>query len=288
MPGNIDSFKAFNVDGSQRSNFNATNNYAFFSNINTSTNSGSNAYNFYAAGSAPNYFSNRTNLTGDARFKNLADADDWGAFFVTGQFISKLDPSSSNTANGSNIRLCRAGAYATGDYITFHTAENNSSTARIWNDNGAVKMQNITTFGLGDYRQLTLTSFNSAASETVKLLNPGTNGFIAHELQAVEPSAVTGTKDAEEAIGTLADYDGTELETAIAEPGDLTYTEEVEGPNGRSVAITRTRTWTPTGTQPIYQGVDQTKLIPLLTKALQEVLTKNEDLEARITALEGA
>ena len=34
--------------------------------------------------------------------------------------------------------------------------------------------------------------------------------------------------------------------------------------------------------------VDQTKLIPLLTKALQEVMEKNEDLEARIAALEGA
>ena len=34
--------------------------------------------------------------------------------------------------------------------------------------------------------------------------------------------------------------------------------------------------------------VDQTKLIPILTKALQEVMTKNEDLEARLAALEGA
>ena len=51
---------------------------------------------------------------------------------------------------------------------------------------------------------------------------------------------------------------------------------------------TRTRTWTATGTRPVYQGVDQTKLIPLLTKALQEVMQKNEDLEARIAALEGA
>ena len=33
--------------------------------------------------------------------------------------------------------------------------------------------------------------------------------------------------------------------------------------------------------------VDQTKLIPLLTKALQEVMQKNEDLEARLAALEG-
>ena len=38
---------------------------------------------------------------------------------------------------------------------------------------------------------------------------------------------------------------------------------------------------------PEYQGIDQSKLVPLLTAALQETLTKIETLEARITALEG-
>ena len=39
---------------------------------------------------------------------------------------------------------------------------------------------------------------------------------------------------------------------------------------------------------PEYQGTDVTKLIPLLTKALQESLTKIDDLETRLAALEGA
>jgi hypothetical protein len=38
--------------------------------------------------------------------------------------------------------------------------------------------------------------------------------------------------------------------------------------------------------QPVYQGVDTTALIPLLTAALQEALTRIEALEVRITALE--
>ena len=37
---------------------------------------------------------------------------------------------------------------------------------------------------------------------------------------------------------------------------------------------------------PIYQGIDQSKLVPLLTAALQEAITKIELLEARLTALE--
>ena len=38
--------------------------------------------------------------------------------------------------------------------------------------------------------------------------------------------------------------------------------------------------------KPIYQGIDQSKLIPLLTKALQDALSKIEVLEAKVAALE--
>jgi hypothetical protein len=38
---------------------------------------------------------------------------------------------------------------------------------------------------------------------------------------------------------------------------------------------------------PVYQGIDQSKLVPLLTAALQEAITKIETLETRLSALEG-
>ena len=37
---------------------------------------------------------------------------------------------------------------------------------------------------------------------------------------------------------------------------------------------------------PVYQGIDQSKLVPLLTAALQEALTRIESLETRLSALE--
>tara|TARA_R110000803_G_scaffold198256_1_gene261951 strand:+ start:249 stop:527 length:279 start_codon:yes stop_codon:yes gene_type:complete len=37
---------------------------------------------------------------------------------------------------------------------------------------------------------------------------------------------------------------------------------------------------------PKYQGIDQSKIVPLLTAALQEALTEIADLKARVTALE--
>ena len=40
--------------------------------------------------------------------------------------------------------------------------------------------------------------------------------------------------------------------------------------------------------KPEYQGIDQSKLVPLLTAALQEALTEIESLKARVAALEGA
>ena len=42
-----------------------------------------------------------------------------------------------------------------------------------------------------------------------------------------------------------------------------------------------------TDNNPVYQGIDQSKLVPLLTAALQESITKIETLEAEVAALKG-
>ena len=38
---------------------------------------------------------------------------------------------------------------------------------------------------------------------------------------------------------------------------------------------------------PVYQGIDNSKFVPLLTAALQEAIAKIETLEAKVAALEG-
>jgi hypothetical protein len=40
--------------------------------------------------------------------------------------------------------------------------------------------------------------------------------------------------------------------------------------------------------KPIYQGIDQSKIVPLLTAALKEAIAKIETLESKVTALEAA
>ena len=149
-----------------------------------------------------------------------------------------------------------------------------------------------------DYRLKTNISDYQDASQVIKNLKPRTYnwsdsgkadfGFIAHELQEFVPKAVVGTKDATEAIGTVYDFDGTVLETEVTEPPaeELTYTEDVTDSEGVTTQAIRTRTWTATGTRPVYQGVDQIKLIPLLTKALQEALSEIDTLKDRLDILE--
>ena len=53
-------------------------------------------------------------------------------------------------------------------------------------------------------------------------------------------------------------------------------------------AITGTKDEVDSDNKPIYQGIDQSKLVPLLTAALQEAIAKIETLETKVAALEAA
>jgi hypothetical protein len=53
-------------------------------------------------------------------------------------------------------------------------------------------------------------------------------------------------------------------------------------------AISGTKDEVDENNEPVYQGIDQSKLVPLLTAALQEEISKREALETRVAALEAA
>ncbi len=118
-----------------------------------------------------------------------------------------------------------------------------------------------------DYRLKENVVAITGATERLKQLNPSrfnfiadadttVDGFLAHEVQAVVPEAITGTKDA------MRDEEYEVTPAVLDDDGNVT-TEAVMGT--RSV--------------PDYQGIDQSKLVPLLVATIQE-------LEARLTALE--
>jgi len=127
--------------------------------------------------------------------------------------------------------------------------------------------ENVTpiTDALSRVNQLKPSRFNFIA-DADKIVD----GFLAHEVQDIIPEAISGEKDAMKD----EEFELTpRVEAVIDEDGNV-ITEAVE-------AVMETRS------VPDYQGIDQSKIVPLLTAAIQEQQTIIEDLKARIETLEG-
>ena len=203
----------------------------------------------------------------------LGTTADNATFTAQGNVATSYTAYLSASASGSGYNLLCRGYTTTGVAVRFLNS--------VGADVGSIDYSATSTtyYTSSDYRLKTDVQPMTGASARVQALNPvnfewivdGTrvDGFLAHEAQAVVPEAVRGTQDAMQdeeyevtaAIEATYDDDGNEL------------TEAVDAVMGtRSV--------------PDYQGIDQSKLVPLLTAALQEALTKIDDLETRLTALE--
>ena len=140
------------------------------------------------------------------------------------------------------------------------------------NPNGAVGSiktnGSSTTFNTSsDYRLKENVNYSFDATTRLKQLKPArfnfivdadttVDGFLAHEVSSIVPEAIGGEKD-----GVKVWQDGEEL------PDGISVGDNKLDSDGNTI--------------PYYQSIDQSKLVPLLVKTIQE-------LEARITALEGA
>jgi len=154
----------------------------------------------------------------------------------------------------------------TGAYDMVNLINGNGQVGRIGTSGSA--SQFVTS---SDYRLKENVSYSFDATSRLKQLKPArfnfiadadntlVDGFIAHEVSSIVPEAISGKKDAM-AVETRYTEDDVETQgdNPIKSVGDIkTYSSTVIDP----------------------QGIDQSKLVPLLTKTILE-------LEARITALE--
>ena len=149
----------------------------------------------------------------------------------------------------------------------------NASNATIGSINNNGSTTSFT--GTSDYRLKEDWQPMTGAIKRVNALNPvnfawktdgsRVDGFLAHEAQEVVPEAVVGKKD------EMREEEYEVTPAVLDEDGNV-VTEAVMGT--RSV--------------PHYQGIDQSKLVPLLTAALQEAIAKIETLETKVAALENA
>jgi len=164
---------------------------------------------------------------------------------------------------------------------------------QFYNDNGIVGKittnGSATTFNTSsDYRLKENVSYNFDATTRLKQLKPSrfnfkadadttVDGFLAHEVSSIVPEAISGEKDATETkTNVVINAKGQVIAEEITE---AQWTAgRVEDENGNTRYPTNS-TWEASKVVPVYQGIDQSKLVPLLVKTIQE-------LEARITTLE--
>ena len=168
---------------------------------------------------------------------------------------------------GNWMKMLFAGSTNNEYFISFRMS-NNSQVGTIQTNGSTVSYNTSSDYRLKenvDYnwdattrlKQLKPARFNWIADET----NTVVDGFIAHEVEGIVPEAISGAKDAMEAA--------------------VLYQEGDELPEGKEVGDVKV----PEQISP--QSIDQSKLVPLLVKAMQEQQTTIEALTARITALEG-
>ena len=136
-----------------------------------------------------------------------------------------------------------------------------------------------------DYRLKENVSYNFDATTRLKQLKPArfnfktdadttVDGFIAHEVTSIVPEAISGTKDATKTLeNVILNADGSFFKQNISQADWIIH--KTKG------TFANDTTWVATYTMPEYQGIDQSKIVPLLVKTIQE-------LEARITTLENA
>ena len=170
-------------------------------------------------------------------------------------------------SNGRQIQFYNAGATYVGG-IALNSGDTTYATSSDYRLKENVNYDFDATTRL---KQLKPARFNFIADETNTLVD----GFLAHEVSNVIPQAITGTKDA--------------MHPEVLYTDEILYTAEDELPEGKSIGDVKHSVGdVKEATKINPQGIDQSKLVPLLTKALQEAITKIETLETKVTALENA
>tara|TARA_S200002703_G_scaffold13144_1_gene11580 strand:- start:503 stop:1354 length:852 start_codon:yes stop_codon:yes gene_type:complete len=174
-----------------------------------------------------------------------------------------IDASGSLLIGRTNTDSNTGGHFITGDYAFFekdgaplfvNRFGSNGTAVQFRRQNSNVGDIYVTTSGTAyntssDYRLKENVTYDWDATTRLKQLKPARFNFIA------DPDTTV---------------DGFLAHECSAVPEAVTGTKDAVDADGN----------------PVHQGIDQAKIVPLLTKALTESVEKIEQLEARITALE--
>ena len=171
--------------------------------------------------------------------------------------------------------------------ISFSDGDGSDCGAIVINAGGNTTSYNTSS----DYRLKENVNYDFDATSRLKQLKPSrfnwiskpdttVDGFLAHEVSSIVPEAINGTKDETKTVTN-----------AVISKTNALITDgitEAEWEQGKKDGIYPSdSTWSASKAIPKYQSIDQAKLVPLLTKALQEAIAEIESLKARVTTLEG-
>jgi hypothetical protein len=213
------------------------------------------------------------------------------AFTSGGGVVFKPNDASSIARSGANAALILNKSDTDGDALAFRKSGTAVGSISV---TGSATAYNTSS----DYRLKTNVQPMTGATATFKQLKPvnfewiadGTrvDGFLAHELQEVIPAAATGSKDAmqdEEYEVTPAVYE--DVITPEVDAVDATFdvegvelTPAVEAVPESTESVLVTEAVMATRSVPDMQGIDQSKIVPLLTATIQELIARIEALEA--------
>ena len=190
------------------------------------------------------------------------------------------------------------------------TPDKLSVGAPTWDSDGRIGIGTSQTSVFGGTTNKINVEYNTTAGYHIVFNDTRTDGGsgagVAHFLRSGSPVGAITTTTTTTSYNTTSDYrlkedivditdsierlkalkpcnfawksDGTRVDGFIAHEAQEVVPE----------AVTGTKDAVDNEGNPDYQGIDQAKLVPLLTKALQEAVAKIESLETRVKALEGA
>lgn len=189
-----------------------------------------------------------------------------------------------------------------GDYMAF--APNGGEKMRI-DSSGRLLINRTAASGVDPYSKLHVLADSAVSAVTIQI---GTNGYNGISLLNASGTNVGGIviNSSSTAYNTSSDYRLKENWVAVADastrvnalkPVNFAWKADgsrVDGFLAHELAevvpeaVSGEKDAVDAEGNPEYQGIDQSKLVPLLTAALQEALAKIDDLTARVSALEAS
>ena len=179
----------------------------------------------------------------------------------------KLQVNTANMGSLDALVLKNETNNVNGYFVRFRRSSNAEIGSIEQTGGGATVSYNTSS----DYRLKENVEYTFDATTRLKQLKPArfnfigdtatVDGFLAHEVSDIVPYAISGKKD--------------------AMTKEVLYVDGDEIPEGKKVGDVKE------ASQIAPQGIDHSKLVPLLTKTLQEALTRIDTLEAEVKALKG-